>query len=303
MGITRPQKKQSFSKWHLFWENKDRAEMARLLAENDHIISAVEKGRNYATIHLVSPRKYDALMKRFTSEELADEISLVPIEEAVAVATDSAPNSGGAASASTAVEVTSASTAVEVSADSARNCVEALNRTPGFLMLKMEGFLSATEGNCTTANRVAPGVELGRGSFGIVYQAKDAPNVVVKVFQDAAQRSSRAAWVRQELAAATAIPFHENIVRPFDVALDARNCQIIYPHCGMDLSKFLKQARPEGKKLWQEEEELIMREALQAVNHLHEHRILHTDIKPSNILVEGRGLDCAPDWEKTDGTA
>ena len=91
-------------------------------------------------------------------------------------------------------------------------------------MLKMEGFLSATEGNCTTANRVAPGVELGRGSFGIVYQAKDAPNVVVKVFQDAAQRSSRAAWVRQELAAATAIPFHENIVRPFDVALDARNC-------------------------------------------------------------------------------
>ena len=170
-------------------------------------------------------------------------------------------------------------------------------------MLKMEGFLRATEGNCTTANRVAPGVELGRGSFGIVYQAKDAPNVVVKVFQDAAQRSSRAAWVRQELAAATAIPFHENIVRPFDVALDARNCQIIYPHCGMDLSKFLKQARPEGKKLWQEEEELIMREALQAVNHLHEHRILHTDIKPSNILVEGRGLDCAPDWEKTDGTA
>ena len=37
MGITRPQKKQSFSKWHLFWENDDRAEMARLLAENDHI--------------------------------------------------------------------------------------------------------------------------------------------------------------------------------------------------------------------------------------------------------------------------
>ena len=110
-------------------------------------------------------------------------------------------------------------------------------------MVKMEGFLRSTEGTCTTANRVDPGVELGRGSFGIVYQAKDAPKYVVKVFEDAARRKSRAAWVRQELAAATAIPFHENIVRPFDVALDARNCQIIYPHCGMDLSKFLKQAR------------------------------------------------------------
>ena len=124
------------------------------------------------------------------------------------------------------------------SADSARNCVE----------VSADSARNCAEGNCTTANRVTPGVELGRGSFGIVYQAKYAPNVVVKVFQDAAQRSSRAAWVRQELAAATAIPFHRNIVRPFDVALDARNCQIIYPHCGMDLSKFLKRARPEGKK-------------------------------------------------------
>ena len=295
MGITRPQKKQSFSKWHLFWENKDRAEMARLLAENDDIFSAVEKGRNYATIHLVSPRKYDAMMRKFRSEELEDEISLVPIEEAplrpASASADSAPNSGGAAS---------ASTTVEVSADSARNSP---NRAPGFLMLKMEGYLSATEGNCTTANRVAPTVELGRGSFGIVYEVKDAPDVVVKVFEDAAKESSLAAWVRQELAAATAIPFHENILRPFDVALDARNCQIIYPHCGMDLSKFLKHARPEGKKLWEVEEELIMRGALHAVDHLHEHRILHTDIKPSNILVEGRGLNCAPEWQKTDGTA
>ena len=283
--------------------------MARVLAAPPtnamaRVLAVVEKGSNYATIHLPSPRKYDCLKRNLTIvweiEDFTLHFTLLPVEEQVC------EEPRATASASTAVEVAadSAANSVGVATASASTAVESLAAKPasGFLTLKMEGFLQCTEGNCTTANRVAPRLELGRGSFGTVYQVEEA-GVVVKVFEDAAKRSSRAAWVRQELAAATAFPFHENIVRPLDVALDFRNVQIIYPHCGTDLAKFLKHARPEGKKLWQEEEELIMRMVLRAVNHMHEHRLLHTDIKPSNILVEGRGLDCAPEWEKTDGTA
>jgi serine/threonine protein kinase len=126
---------------------------------------------------------------------------------------------------------------------------------------------------------------LGSGSFGTVHSVQSSDVEVVKVFQDCTRTLSknRSIWLRQELAAAQALPPHDHILRPIDVALDKANVQIIYPHCGMDLRKLLKQY---GQDLWDEEQELIIQSLFRAVHHMHSNGLLHTDIKPSNILVE-----------------
>jgi len=145
--------------------------------------------------------------------------------------------------------------------------------------------LSVSEGQHTSKNRRVPGSELGSGSFGTAHSVQSSDVEVVKVFKDCTGTlSRRKSWWRHEIAAAQALPPHDQILRPIDVALDKANVQIIYPHCGMDLHNFLKQY---GHDLWDEEQELIIQSLFRAVHHMHSNGLLHTDIKPSNILVEG----------------
>ena len=154
---------------------------------------------------------------------------------------------------------------------------------------KLEQWLSVTAGQHTTQNRRVPGLVLGSGSFGTVYSVQSSDVEVVKVFKDCTGTlSRRKSWWRHEIAAAQALPPHDHILRPIDVALDKWNVQIIYPHCGMDLHNFLKQYGQ--KNLWDEEQELIIQSLFRGVHHMHSNGLLHTDIKPSNILVEGSCL-------------
>jgi serine/threonine protein kinase len=128
---------------------------------------------------------------------------------------------------------------------------------------------------------------LGEGGFGRVYLASDEllhRDVAIKVphHLNAESTESRVRFFRESRAAARLN--HPSIVRVLDSGeKDGLLWQITEYVSGPRLSEFLKQSGgtlPARSAAW------IVCRLADAVQHAHEHGVLHRDIKPDNILLE-----------------
>lgn len=129
---------------------------------------------------------------------------------------------------------------------------------------------------------------LGAGGMGAVYQARDQEldrMVALKVIRpDLAGQTKILERFKQELILARQIT-HKNVIRIFDLGSSGPLRFITMEFVeGRDLSAILSAGQPSIEESLQ-----IIRQVCQALEAAHAERVVHRDLKPQNIMVNGRG--------------
>ncbi|MBX9570008.1 MAG: serine/threonine-protein kinase [Candidatus Obscuribacterales bacterium] len=124
---------------------------------------------------------------------------------------------------------------------------------------------------------------IGQGAQATLYKAEDVHLnriVALKVFSIASDETTAARFKRE--AQIIASLDHPNIVKTFAFGIldDGRNCMALEYVEGCSLSNYLK----EKKQLSIKEFLNVFDQTLSALEYLHEHSVLHRDLKPDNIL-------------------
>jgi serine/threonine-protein kinase len=140
--------------------------------------------------------------------------------------------------------------------------------------------------------------QIGRGGMGEVFEARDASLerlVAVKILR------LRAAWkgsgeddvrrFRREAELAARLPKHPNIVQVYETGSEG-NVHFI----AMELVQgtTLNEWRKTGPSLRRQVQ--VLRDVALAVQHAHDHEVLHRDLKPKNILVNPDGVPFVVDF-------
>jgi predicted Ser/Thr protein kinase len=142
------------------------------------------------------------------------------------------------------------------------------------------------------------GALLGRGGMGEVYEGLDTQldrKVAVKLLRSEAvgpAREKEVARLEREARMAARLPKHPGIAEVYEVGLhDGRHYIAMEFAPGVTFGEWRKSP---GRSL----RELVrtLRDVALAVQHAHEHGVLHRDLKPGNVLVEPKGKPCVVDF-------
>ena len=133
------------------------------------------------------------------------------------------------------------------------------------------------------------GSELGRGGMGIVYRAKDRRlkrTVAIKLLppEFAFRSDIRSRFLREAETAAQLS--HPNIVPIYSV--DERDGLVYFVMACVDGDNLAKVMHDRGR-LSPEDTRRIVREVADALAYAHARGVVHRDIKPDNILLDGEG--------------
>jgi serine/threonine protein kinase len=129
--------------------------------------------------------------------------------------------------------------------------------------------------------------ELGRGGLGVVYKALDirlGRVVALKVLSHDFDAESKQRFLNEARIASSVN--HPNIVRTFDFVQDANRACVIADYVeGSNLEAFIAERGPIDTQSALE----IIQQAGRGLEYLHQHGIIHRDVKPSNILISTNG--------------
>ena len=133
------------------------------------------------------------------------------------------------------------------------------------------------------------GALLGQGAWGAVYKSlwKGLP-VAKKVLQCSGKEAWRLPFAMSEVSTFAAVEPHKSLIALLDVELvSPATIILVFPLFGRTLSC---RDRSQGTQATPEEVMHIAGGLLAALGHLHTHGIIHTDVKPSNVLIDGPGI-------------
>jgi eukaryotic-like serine/threonine-protein kinase len=133
-------------------------------------------------------------------------------------------------------------------------------------------------------------LELGRGSMGVVYRALDPDllrPVAIKVPHDEVLSRPGMRELFEQEARAVARLQHANIVMVHELAYDARSRPFLVMELlvGSDLARRLARG---PMPLWESVE--IVTRVSDALQHAHDHGIVHRDVKPANVFLTDSGV-------------
>lgn len=128
--------------------------------------------------------------------------------------------------------------------------------------------------------------ELGRGGMGVVYAALRADetfeqDLAIKFIQSNLSNvlGQRALFDEAQLLARLNHPY---IAKVFDGGLHQDSVYIVMERVfGQTLDEYLSE-----NKLEKTEKLLLFKQICQAMEHAHQHQVLHADLKPENILID-----------------
>jgi len=130
--------------------------------------------------------------------------------------------------------------------------------------------------------------ELGRGAMGVVYKARDTTlnrDVALKVIADPTASATRLIRFRQEAEAVAKLQ-HPNIIQIFEVGFEKGVSFLALEYVDGGTLKSRTAGVPQPPR----EAALIMETLARAVQHAHDRRILHRDLKPHNVLITSTGV-------------
>ena len=132
--------------------------------------------------------------------------------------------------------------------------------------------------------------EIGSGGMANVYRAEDLRTghfVAVKILKPELARNAEYVSRFQREAQAASKMTHHNIVNLLDVGMDGDSRYLVMEYVP---GQTLKQVIQDRGRLPAQTAAAVTIRILSALQHAHENRIVHRDIKPQNILVNEEGL-------------
>ncbi|KAG9287995.1 hypothetical protein G9A89_017590 [Geosiphon pyriformis] len=129
--------------------------------------------------------------------------------------------------------------------------------------------------------------KLGEGTYGIVYKAqnRDTNEVVAlkRIRLDNEEEGVPCTAIR-EISLLKELK-HPNIVRLYDVLHTEKKLTLVFEYLDSDLKKFLDTY---GGDLEVPTIKQLMYQLLKGIAFCHEHRVLHRDLKPQNLLINNK---------------
>lgn len=145
-------------------------------------------------------------------------------------------------------------------------------------------FSAANEPQAKTIDRFEIIEELGRGSQGVVYLARDPQlerNVAIKTFHDSSDFKAAKTQLLKEARSISRLQ-HANILTLFEANEENNQTYLVFEYIdGASLLKFLQFKGKLSPELALE----IMIPVLDAVDYAHDRGIIHRDLTPSNIII------------------
>ncbi len=146
-------------------------------------------------------------------------------------------------------------------------------------------------------NRYELEAHIGSGGMSDIYKAKDLlltksgvddPYVAIKVLQQQYTKNKEAQQLLFREAHKTMALSHPNIIRVYDVDKEDNLCFIIMEWLdGETLDQVISRSKPKG--LTYNGADKIISQVAEALKFAHQNDIVHTDLKPSNIMLTRNG--------------
>jgi len=130
--------------------------------------------------------------------------------------------------------------------------------------------------------------KLGEGTYGVVYKAKkrDTGDIVAlkRIRLDSEEEGVPCTAIR-EISLLKELK-HPNIVRLYDVIHTEKKLTLVFEFLDQDLKNYIDdnsgEVAPETVKSF-------LYQLINGVGYCHEHRVLHRDLKPQNLLINRKG--------------
>eukprot|EP00004_Rigifila_ramosa_P023722 TRINITY_DN669_c0_g1_i1.p1 TRINITY_DN669_c0_g1~~TRINITY_DN669_c0_g1_i1.p1 ORF type:complete len:293 (-),score=63.53 TRINITY_DN669_c0_g1_i1:178-1056(-) len=130
--------------------------------------------------------------------------------------------------------------------------------------------------------------KLGEGTYGVVYKAQNSETgqiVALKRIRLESEDEGVPCTAIREISLLKELK-HPNIVRLHDVLHTEKKLTLVFEFLDQDLKKFMDQCRGEM-------DPTVIRsflfQLLKGIAFCHEHRVLHRDLKPQNLLINKKG--------------
>ncbi|CAD7928419.1 unnamed protein product [Amoebophrya sp. A120] len=130
--------------------------------------------------------------------------------------------------------------------------------------------------------------KVGKGTYGVVYKAQDVKNGEIFALKEIgleAEDEGIPSTAIREIALLKELQ-HPNIVRLFDVIHTESELTLVFEFLDQDLKKLLDMC---DRGLDAATCKSFMFQLLRGVAYCHQHRVLHRDLKPQNLLINREG--------------
>jgi len=129
--------------------------------------------------------------------------------------------------------------------------------------------------------------KVGEGTYGLVYKAKNLETgeivALKRIRLDSIDEGVPCTAIREISLLKELV--HPHIVRLYDVIYTERKLTLVFEFLDQDLKKYMDFCR----QLTPETIRMFMKHLLEGIAFCHEHRVLHRDLKPQNLLINKRG--------------
>ena len=130
--------------------------------------------------------------------------------------------------------------------------------------------------------------KVGEGTYGMVYKAKNRETgeivALKRIRLDSIDEGVPCTAIREISLLKELV--HPHIVRLYDVIYTERKLTLVFEFLDQDLKKFMDF---NGGRLNALTIRTLMSHLLEGIAFCHEHRVLHRDLKPQNLLINKRG--------------
>eukprot|EP01006_Ploeotia_vitrea_P015936 TRINITY_DN46331_c0_g1_i1.p1 TRINITY_DN46331_c0_g1~~TRINITY_DN46331_c0_g1_i1.p1 ORF type:complete len:295 (+),score=157.90 TRINITY_DN46331_c0_g1_i1:158-1042(+) len=131
--------------------------------------------------------------------------------------------------------------------------------------------------------------KIGEGTYGVVYKAKDKKTgemLALKKIRLEQEDEGIPSTAIREISLLKQLQ-HPNIVRLYDVVHTDKKLTLVFEFLDQDLKKYLDACGDNGLDIYTVKSFLF--QLLQGVSYCHQHRVLHRDLKPQNLLINMDG--------------